>query len=238
LEYDDGNENKPVIKIEQSQLFNFQVSNRCISSLEACRGISGTKVMLLGCGFQKDDRVVFGDISVETRVYDDRRAEFVVPCIEANRNYYLTLQGSQGRLPLGDFFIDPTPIDSSTRHLELHGKERQVFTLSVPYCVPTDLLLLVTTDIPEDIVMPEVCIPKGSRSVDVFISGNEYEASGKLYVEAPGYQLLEVPVHVVGKAKEQVSISGCLPNTFPEAEDGSSSGNDEDGFDDDAIVIE
>jgi hypothetical protein len=152
----------------------------------------------------------------------------------------LTLQGPQGELPLGDFFIDSTPIDSSTYHLELRGEERQAFRLSVPYRVPTDLLLLVTTDIPEDIVMPEVCIPKGSRFVDVLISGNGYEASGKLYVEAPGYQLLEIPVHVIGKPKEQADISKFLPNTFSNVEAASSfeSGNEEGVSDDDTIVIE
>jgi hypothetical protein len=244
LEYDDNSTTKPVTKIEQSQLFKFQVSDRCVLSLEAYRGIPGTKVVILGRGFQSDDCVVFEDLSVKTRVHNDHMIKFMVPHMETNRNYRLTLQGSQGILSLGDFFIDPAPIYSSTYHLELHGEERQAITLSVPHRVSNDLVLQVTTDIPEDIVMPEVLIPKGSRSVDVLISGNGYEASGKLFVEAPGHQLLEISVRVIGKRKEQerMDISAFLPNAFNEAEDDFSSGSsiDEDRSDDidDTIVVE
>ena len=43
--------------------------------------------------------------------------------------------------------------------------------------------------------MPEVIIPEGSRSVNVNIEGGE-TGMGKLYVEAPGFNTIELLIMV------------------------------------------
>jgi hypothetical protein len=89
--------------------------------------------------------------------------------------------------------------------LHLCGEERQSFSVNVDYPVPANgLILNITTDIPEDIVMPEVVIPGGARSVEVLLSGNRYEASGHLFIEALGYQPLVLPVTVQGETRKSV----------------------------------
>jgi hypothetical protein len=238
LEYDSSSGHEPVTKIERSQLFEFQISGRCVLSLDVYRGIPGTKVVLLGRGFQNDDRVIFEDKLAKTRVHSDHMIKFIVPCIEAEKNYHVTLQGSQGTLLLGDFFVDLAPIYASKESLHLHGKERQSIVFSVDYPVPTNGLMLdVTTDIPEDVVMPELMIPSEARSVESLISGNGYEASGHLFVEAKGYQSLTIPLGISGKAKEAPANTAVVDN-FSEEENAFSSEMDNYTENDDIIVIE
>jgi hypothetical protein len=238
VEYDIASGDKVVTKTERSQLFEFQVLGRCILSLDVYRGIPGTKVVILGRGFQNDDRVIFGDVLAETHVHSDRMIECIVPMVDADKNYRLSLQGSSGNVALGDFFVDLAPIYASKNELYLRGEERQTLTLSVDHPVPPNGLLFdITTDIPEDIVMPEVLIPGGARSVEAFISGNGYEASGHLFVEARGYQPLVIPVSISGQAKEppsQISV----PHQVSSDEDFPIEWNRYGEEDQDIIVIE
>lgn len=241
LEYDVCSGREVVTKTERSQLYEFQISNRCLLSLDACRGISGTKVVVLGRGFHRDDRVVFDDRLAETRVFNDHMMEFIVPPVEADRNYRLTLQGSGGSLDLGDFFVDPAPIYASPETLRLSGFERQSLAFRVDHPVPSSgLYLNVTTDIPEDIVMPEVSIPGGQCSAETQISGMGYRAQGSLFVTAPGYQLLLIPVNVEGRAKEAaVAPEATVLESFPgETAPQASSIELSPHGDEDVIVIE
>ncbi|MDR3143617.1 MAG: hypothetical protein LBT57_02070 [Puniceicoccales bacterium] len=241
LEYDIPSVWELLTRTKRSRLYEFQISNRCLLSLDAYRGISGNKVAVLGRGFRSDDRVVFDDRLATTRVPNDHMMEFIVPPVEADRNYRLTLQGSGGSLNLGDFFVDPAPIYASPETLQLSGSERQDIAFRVDHPVPSSgLYLNVTTDIPEDIVMPEVAIPGGQCSVNTQISGMGYQAKGSLFIAAPGYQLLVIPVNVEGRAKETPAIpaaSAFAP--FPEEATPQASSIDIDHrSDEDVIVIE
>ena len=51
------------------------------------------------------------------------------------------------------------------------------------------------TDIPESIIMPEVFIPEGARSVNVPVEGG-IPGVGKLFVEVPGLKTVVIPVVV------------------------------------------
>jgi hypothetical protein len=236
VEYDVSAGNKIVTKIERSQLYEFQITGRCVLSLDVYRGIPGTKVILLGRGFQDDDGVVFGDVLAETYVQNDHVIEFTVPAIEADKSYGLNLQGAGGTLCLGDFFVDLAPIYASENALHLCGEKRKSFTVSVDYPVPANgLILNITTDIPEDIVMPEVMIPGGACSVKVFLSGNHYEASGHLFIEALGYQQLIIPVTVQGETREPVGEESSDRNISEEEVELSAPKHD---TDEEEIVIE
>ena len=239
LEYDVGSGDKVVTKTERSQLFEFQVLVRCVLSLDVYRGIPGTKVVVLGRGFRNDDRVILGEVLAETRVHSDRMIEFIVPTVDADKNYRLSLRGSSGSIALGDFFVDLAPIYASKNTLHLRGDERQSLTFSVDYPVPANGLMLdITTDIPEDIVMPDVLIPGAARSVEAFISGNRYEASGHLFVEARGYQPLVIPVSISGQAKEPQSQENAVPYQASPDKDFSAEWDRHDEEDQDIIVIE
>ncbi len=57
------------------------------------------------------------------------------------------------------------------------------------------LYIDVTTDSPESIVMPEVIIPQGARSVNVPVEAGS-AGSGRLFIEMSGYNKVTVPVTV------------------------------------------
>lgn len=53
----------------------------------------------------------------------------------------------------------------------------------------------ITTDIPNAIIMPEVIIPVGARTVNVTLEGAE-AASGSLFINAPGFAEQVIPVTI------------------------------------------
>jgi len=239
LEYEVASGRGTVTGMVRSRLYEFRISGRCALSLDVYRGIAGTRVVLLGRGFQGDDRVIFDDMLADTQIHSDHMLEFTVPPVEGDRNYHLTLQGSHGPLDLGDFFVDLAPIHASVDALLLRARERQSFSLCVDHPVPSNGLILdVTTDIPEDIVIPEVLIPGGSTSVEALISGNGHEASGHLFVEAKGYQPLVIPVQVIGKARRKAAMASP-DQALAEADSVGFSSEGEAGADaGDMIVVE
>ena len=53
----------------------------------------------------------------------------------------------------------------------------------------------LTTDIPNSIIMPEVLIPEGARTVSATIEGDKV-GSGHLYINAKGLPELVIPVTI------------------------------------------
>ncbi|MEM9227622.1 MAG: hypothetical protein AAGA45_06610, partial [Verrucomicrobiota bacterium] len=59
------------------------------------------------------------------------------------------------------------------------------------------------TDSPQSIIMPEVVIPEGAKSVSVPMEGG-IPGTGTLFVEAPGFNAIKVPVSVLGSTAVEV----------------------------------
>ena len=57
------------------------------------------------------------------------------------------------------------------------------------------LLIESQTDIPNSIIMPEIVVPEGSRSVNVNVTAGS-PGSGILVLGVPGYAEIEIPVTV------------------------------------------
>jgi hypothetical protein len=57
------------------------------------------------------------------------------------------------------------------------------------------LLVDVTTDIPESVIMPEVIIPQGSNTTTVSVEGGR-PGTGSLFIRGPGVRELTVPITV------------------------------------------
>ena len=80
--------------------------------------------------------------------------------------------------------------------LLLETGKRGTVAFSLPEAAPSDgLILRITTDIPDSIIMPEALIPAGERSINVPMEGGE-PGNGTLFLEAEGYQLITLPVSV------------------------------------------
>ena len=58
------------------------------------------------------------------------------------------------------------------------------------------LAVNVTTDIPDNVIMPEVTFMGGERTASVNITGGEEPAKGTLFISARGFSSLEIPIEV------------------------------------------
>ncbi|MGC6455019.1 MAG: hypothetical protein ACON39_08555 [Coraliomargaritaceae bacterium] len=80
--------------------------------------------------------------------------------------------------------------------LLLKNGQRGTVAFSLPEAVSGEgLYLKITTNIPDSIIMPEAMIPAGERSINVPMEGSS-PAEGFLFVEAEGYQPIQIPVSV------------------------------------------
>lgn len=196
LESDSYSENSPKFKSIKSDLFSSQLVNRYILQMESYRGPVGAEVAVIGRGFSPTDTIIFGSVEIPIIHHSGSSISFLVPSLPPDQKYTLTLRSDQVDLPIGNFQIDISNITVTPKSLRLTSGDRKTLEFSIEYNAPPGgFLIPVTTNIPESIIMPEVIIPEGSRSVNVNIEGGE-TGMGKLYVEAPGFNTIEMLIMV------------------------------------------
>jgi hypothetical protein len=104
-----------------------------------------------------------------------------------------------GNSPVGTFRIDPSNLVVSPAALTLRTGERQPLTFSVPVSAPPGGLLIdVTTDVPESVIMPEIIVPQGQTSVTITVEGGK-SGSGSLFLKGFGAGEVTVPVTITGR---------------------------------------
>jgi TIG domain len=176
-----------------------KIMRRYVLSLETNRGPVGARISLLGRGFTAQDTVYFGDSPARTVFESPNAISFYVPALEANRNHQVTLNSSAGNSPVGPFRIDPGLVTVSPSSLSLRTGENQTLNFTVPNPAPGGGLLLdITTDAPESIIMPEVIVPQGQTTATVTVTGGR-PGKGSLFLKGYGSGEVSVPVSVTGK---------------------------------------
>jgi len=173
-----------------------KVARRYVVSLEVPRGPVGSRVSVLGRGFSPQDVVMLDDAAART-VYDSPTSlSFFVPPVAASRSYNVTLASPLGSSPIGTFRVDPSSVQVFPSSLHLRVGERQTITFTLPYPASQGGLLLdITTDIPESVIMPEVLVPAGQNSIVVPIQGGK-KGRGTLFLKGFGDGELTIPVTV------------------------------------------
>jgi hypothetical protein len=170
------------------------IVDRYVLSLEANRGPVGARISLLGRGFTPQDSLYFDGMPVRTVYESPTSISFFVPTLGASRNYKVTMVGANGSTDVGTFRIDPSALSVSPSTLILRTGDRQTLTFNVANPAPLGGLLLdVTTDVPESVIMAEVVIPPGQTSVSVDVQGGR-PGSGSLFLK--GYEAGEVTIPV------------------------------------------
>lgn len=171
------------------------VVGRYVLSLEANRGPVGSRISVLGRGFTPQDALYFDGMPVRTVYESPTSVSFFVPALPASRNYQVTLASASGTTAnVGTFRIDASSLSVMPSALTLRTGDRQTLTFSVPNPAPPGGLLLdVTTDVPESIIMAEVVIPAGETTVSVDVQGGR-PGSGSLFLK--GYEAGEVTIPV------------------------------------------
>ncbi len=179
-----------------SEVYKLDLTNRYVITMEATRGPVGAKIAVVGRGFDPHDRVVFGGVEADTRFSSANALTFTVPALQANESYPVELRTGAGPLPMGIFRIDPAPMQVTPAAVDVASGERALLVIGIAFPAPdAGLKVEVTTNIPESVIMPEVVIPAGSRTVSVQMEGGR-PGTGKLYIKAPGFDEVQLPVTV------------------------------------------
>jgi hypothetical protein len=149
----------------------------------------------------------------------------MIPNLIPDKEYPVYVVGPNDKEFVGQLLVDEGQLSVDVDKIELHSGERIPITFRVGTpASASGLYLHTTTDIPDSIVMPEVLIPGGNDSVTVTVEGGS-PGEGTLFVDAAGYESLEVPVEV--SAEVLGSRLGSVDPSFNEIPDFS---EDEDGF--------
>ena len=172
------------------------IVSRYVLSLEVNRGPVGARIGVLGRGFTPQDLIGFDGTSVRTVYESPTSLGFFVPALTAGRTYRVTLSSAAGNSVVGTFRIDTSDVTVDPAALALAPGQKQALTFTISHPAPAGGLLLdVTTDVPESIIMPEVMVPEGQTSVSVTVEGGK-PGAGTLFLKGYGSGEVTVPVTV------------------------------------------
>ncbi len=181
---------------EFSPIQSFKLANRFAYSLDVTRAPVGARVGIVGRGFKKTDAVTIGGIDAPTSFASANSLFFHVPSLQPGQNYMVQMSDGESILNVGTLRVDAGTISVSPSALSLNPGNRAQVVFSVNAVAPEGGLYIdVTTDAPDSIIMPEVIIPAGARSVNVPVTGGT-PGRGHLYIEMDGYNQVTVPVTV------------------------------------------
>jgi hypothetical protein len=203
---------------DYTQIQRATIVGRYVLSLEAVRGPIGARVSILGRGFTPADVVYFDNSPVRTVFESANAISFYVPSVESNRNYKVSIGGSLGQSAAGTFRVDgvggasagmtqpyvSSSVDTSAggtllvnpTALSLKQGQKVNLTFTTPVTASTGGILIdITTDIPESVIMPEVIVPAGSNTVTISIEAGR-AGVGSLFCKGPGVKELVIPVTV------------------------------------------
>lgn len=191
LDYQRENDHSEITKI-----YKLEITDRYVTAIESVRGPVGAEIPVVGRGFTDFDKIVIGGFEADTTYQSPTSLTFNVPALAPNQSYRAELVSGNGVTDLGRFHVDASKLTVVPAQIKLRPGERTSVAFAVEF--PTSnvgLPISVMTNVPNSVVMPEVAIPAGARSVNVPIEGGK-PGTGLLFVSAPGYNELQVPVIV------------------------------------------
>jgi len=172
------------------------VVSRYVVSLEVNRGPVGARIGVLGRGFTPQDQIGFDGTAVRTVYESPTSLGFFVPALAPGKTYRVTLSSAAGNSDVGTFRIDSSEVTADPASLALAPGQKQTLTFTITHPAPAGGLLLdVTTDVPESVIMPEVLVPEGQTSATVTVEGGK-PGTGSLFLKGYGNGEVTVPVTV------------------------------------------
>ncbi len=181
-----------------SELQSMKIAGRYVIRSEATRAPVGSRVSILGAGFTTQDLVYFGMTPTRTVFESPSSLSFFVPAVEPGRTYKLSVKGLGSDLDVGSFRVDAISFQVTPSAVVLRQGEQQALTFTIPNPAPAGGMLIdVTTDVPDSIVMPEVLVAAGQTSVTVPVQGGK-PGSGSLFFRSSAGES-SVAVTVTGR---------------------------------------
>lgn len=179
-----------------NNVYTFNLTDRYPVGLESNRAPIGTRIPLLGRGFTRYDKIILGNVEVDTQFLSDNQLVFVVPPLPAGRTYAVELAGADGNLFIDNFRIDKSTINVVPSAIQIGSGQVQRLLFKVDFEAPVGgLIVEVTTDVPAGVIMEEVIIPQGASTISIPVKGG-VPSRGNLYVNVPGFDEVVVPVEV------------------------------------------
>lgn len=177
-------------------LVTSRLTNRQVLSMIANRGPVGARIGVVGQGFTAQDVVTLDGQPTRTVFESTNALSFFVPAVAPGRNYSVAVRGPSGSQAVGTFRVDALGIEIFPMQLDLAQGETQNMTFTLPSPAPRGGLLLdITTDAAQSVIMPEVLVPAGQRSVTVPVTGGS-PGSGNLYLTGFGGGEIAIPLNV------------------------------------------
>lgn len=196
LEYDQNQTGMKRRRSQTSQLHNFQLVNKYPIKMQFDRAPVGKRVPILGRGFHETDTVLIAGLEAETEFKSSNELVFTVPPLRSGETYPVSIRSGNSAFPVGPFVIDPSIIRVNPTAIDINSGESIALLFSVDFEAPSSGIIIdVTTNIPNSIIMPEVVIPSGARTVSVQVRGGA-PGRGALFVNVPGMKEVVVPVTV------------------------------------------
>ena len=178
-----------------SELQRLNVAGRYVLKPEANRAPIGARVSVLGAGFSTSDLVYFDENPTRTVYESPSSLSFFVPAVTPGNSYKLTVRGAGAQLDAGTFRVDAVYLQVYPSTLILRPEETQEVTFTIAQPAPAGgMLIEVTTDIKESVIMPEVIVPAGSTSVSVPVKGAKPGTGNLFYRSSAGEGSVAVTV--------------------------------------------
>ncbi len=197
LEYELTSRNgPPKARIKKSEINQLKLINRLSITLDTNRAPVGTQLAVLGRGFSRGDKIFVGGIQADTHFVSTSILQFIVPNLRPSQSYAVEVRGKSVE-NAGTLKVDPgLPFSVIPTSITLNSGQRQILAFAIDNPAPSGgLYFNVTTDIPNSVIMPEVIIPEGARTVNVTMQGGQ-KGNGSLFIQTPGTSELVIPVTV------------------------------------------
>lgn len=198
LNYNTQEEDEAPVSVQIiSDLYQVQLPSQITLTIDKTRAAVGTRVTINGQGFTNKDLIFVDHTAAETIFTSPTKLQFVVPEVKPDFGYTIEVRSTTRAQIAGYLRVDPaSPLSILPNKLTLEPGQRQALAFALDYPAPYGgLYINVTTDIPDSIIMPEVLIPEGARTVSATIEGDKV-GSGHLFINASDLPELVIPVTI------------------------------------------
>jgi hypothetical protein len=181
---------------QDDRVYTARLINRYPIQLVNDRGPAGARIPIVGNGFSSQDVVLLGGQEAATTIHSPNSLDFTVPALPAGQRYQVQLRTGSGDLNAGLFRVDEAAFSVQPTQLYLVSGQSDFLIVQLDSPAPMGGLFVdARTDVPNSLIMPEIIVPEGARSVNVTVTGGD-PGVGVLQLEVPGFSQLQVPVTV------------------------------------------
>lgn len=172
------------------------ITNRYVIRMTSNRSPVGAMISVVGQGFSEADTIMVGDTEAKTTIVSRNALSFIVPNLPAGPSYEVKLHTQDGDISAGRLRIDTSTIGVQPNSLSLKQGDSVPVVFMIDTPAPAGGLKIdIQTDVSASVVMPEVTIPEGQRSVSITVQAGQ-PGQGVLILTAPGYDKAKIPVTV------------------------------------------